>query len=141
MPLPMGTVFRRGLVSVVLTTPLLACAIETSGLAEAPETTVDADGGVTGRDRPTSATGVSYAVPPGWSLVAYAEGDVACPAGFGANAHELVTGPAPGEGACACETCAPATAPSCTTGPVALTYDTDGTRTCTTVGVGLTNKI
>jgi hypothetical protein len=68
------------------------------------------------------------AVPPGWSLVAFAPSQSSpCPTGFDmAAATDLVEGPT-AAGACGCGACSVTTAPNCASGTIGVTFDYDTT--------------
>ena len=75
-------------------------------------------------------------VPPGWTLVALAAAQSSpCPTGFdSAPASDVVEGPSVA-GGCSCGACSVTAQPSCASGAIAVTYDTNTTvyaGTCNT---------
>jgi hypothetical protein len=66
--------------------------------------------------------GSCFAVPVGWTVVAFAPTQAAaCPPGFGQSA-DLVEGP-DATNACGCGTCQVTTQPSCASGPIQVFFD------------------
>ncbi|HEX4447011.1 MAG TPA: hypothetical protein VH044_09750, partial [Polyangiaceae bacterium] len=67
-------------------------------------------------------------VPAGWSVVAFsASQSMPCPPGFDAGpSGDVVEGPS-ASGACSCGACSVTTAPTCTSGPIPVSYDYDTT--------------
>ena len=81
-----------------------------------------------------SSTGC-FAMPTGFSLVAFGGGatNAACPSGF-AQPIDYVEGPTASAAACACSTCQVTAPPSCASGALQNSFDTDGSGTCGTPG-------
>ncbi len=111
------------------------------------ESSLDA---ATGLDAPSDGSpladasrsdGGSYVVPPGWSIVAFADSpQTMCPAGFSANPTPVVFGAeTPASNACSCDSCTVSTGPSCVVGQIGGGYDQNNSRTCTTVSQPLAN--
>jgi hypothetical protein len=149
---------KRGLGSWAVT--IAALAIASAGCAnvlslgdynDAPAGPGDA--GTPGADGATAADGASNTdggtggcatasaacIPAGWSLVAFADSpQTTCPAGFGASPVDLVGGVSAEGEACTC-TCSVTTQPSCVTGPIGITYDINGSKTCATPFQSLAN--
>jgi hypothetical protein len=101
----------------------------------APGTVADGSpGGGEGGDAACAPVGTPacFQVPTDWTLVAFADSaQTTCPAGFSKNQTDLFGGAIqPASDACACDACTVATQPSCVQGPIAFTYDSDGSKKC-----------
>ena len=74
--------------------------------------------------------------PSGWTLVAYAPAQASpCPTGFEtAPSQDLLEGPNATD-ACSCGACTVTQQPSCTSGAITVTYDTDFSGTCDKVAM------
>ncbi len=83
-----------------------------------------------------NSAGPCVAVPSGWTLVAYAPAQASpCPTGFDtAPSQDLLEGPNV-TAACGCGACTVTQQPSCTSGAIAVTYDTDFSGTCNQVAM------
>jgi hypothetical protein len=116
-------------------------------MSQGPEGGSPADAGGASTDGSTQGTGDSgdpastacpggsgpscLAVPAGWSLVAFSASQAApCPAGFDTRG-DVVEGPS-AAGACGCGACSVTTPPTCTSGPLPVSYDYDTTPTAGT---------
>jgi hypothetical protein len=73
-----------------------------------------------------------FVVPAGWSIVAFADSaQTTCPSGFGQSPLDLVGLPSAAGDACTCDGCTVTTPPSCVTGAIGVSFDANGTKTCT----------
>jgi hypothetical protein len=115
------TLFARGTTAAVLVAAAAAvgCQLSGEGLdvdGDAMPTGVTSQEGGVGEDGAAGGTGActgtcAIAVPPGWSLVAYAgTRDSECPAGLATT--DLLEGPTATPAACSCD-CQPATPSTC----------------------------
>jgi len=109
----------------------------------AAETAADGPATIDGAtDGPAEADSGAYLPPAGWTVVAFTQDPTAttCPAGY-TNRTPVVFGTAsPMPGACTCDSsCTVTEQPSCVTGPVNASFDTNGSATCGMAGSVHTN--
>jgi hypothetical protein len=113
-------------------------AFETGDAADAQEAAPDADASLS-----DGGVDASYVPPPGWTLVAFASTpQTTCPTGFSGSPLAVVFDTAtatPQTGACTCSSCSLTVPPSCVTGAITGSYDTNGAGTCTVVSQALAN--
>jgi hypothetical protein len=96
---------------------------------------LDAGGGDAASCAP-SGSADCFAVPNGWSLVAYATpSHTNCPSGWTQNPSNWVEGPSANGNLCACGECSTTADPSCTGGAVSVFYDFDGSKSCALPGL------
>ena len=116
-----------------------AGAMDAADGYEAAETAADGPATIDGAtDGPAEGESGAYLPPAGWTLVSFTQDPTAttCPAGYTTNPTPVVFGMAsPMAGACTCgSSCMITKEPSCVTGPVNSSFDTNGSQTCNMAG-------
>jgi hypothetical protein len=140
------------------TGPVIQADAQQGGDEDVGPPTADAGAGETGPDA-TSDGGLAmtgdafpddvspppdagvFAVPSGWTLVAFASTpQPTCPANFTASQTAVVFNvEPPTTNPCSCGACSVVTPPSCITGAIGSAYDVDDSMTCGTTGAPLMN--